>query len=101
MHWLFAQLAVHTGWFGVLVKGRRVRLVADGRVLEDGLREASMTRADLQQALRLETGHDVTKIRRARMERNGRISVVPHRRQPRVVDVAVEDGVQAVRIDLG
>jgi uncharacterized membrane protein YcaP (DUF421 family) len=102
MHWLFAQLAVHTGWFGFLVKGGRVRLVEDGRVREDGLREASVTRADLQQALRLETGHDdVTKIRRARMERNGKISVVPYRRRPRVVDVAVEDGVQSVRIDLG
>jgi len=101
MHWLFARLAVHTGWFGFLVKGSRVRLIENGRVLEDGLRQANMTRADLQQALRLETGYDdPTKIRRARMERNGKISVVPYRREPRVVDVAVEGGVQSVRIEL-
>ena len=102
MHWLFAQLAVHTGWFGFLVKGSRVRLIENGRVIEDALHAASLTRADLQQALRLETGHDdPAKIRRAHMERNGKISVVPYRREPRVVDVAVKDGVQTVRIDLG
>lgn len=102
MHWLFAQLAVYTGWFGFLVKGSRVRLIEDGRVIEDALRAASLTRADLQQALRLETGHDdPANIRRAHMERNGKISVVPYRREPRVVDVVVEGGVQTVRIDLG
>jgi uncharacterized membrane protein YcaP (DUF421 family) len=102
MHWLFAQVAVHTGWFGVLVKGSRIMVIEDGQVLEDGLREASMTRADLKQALRLEVNHDdPSRIRSAHLERNGDISIVPYRREPRVVDVAVEGDVQIVRIDLG
>lgn len=102
VHWLFAQIALHTGWFGFVVKGSRVKLIEDGRVLEAGLREASMTCRDLEQALRLEAGlDDPSTIRLAHMERNGKVSVVPKQREVRVVEIAVEDGVQKVRIELG
>jgi uncharacterized membrane protein YcaP (DUF421 family) len=101
MHWMIAELAVRAGWFGPLVKGTRIQLIDDGRVLEDGLSKAGLTRGDLEQALRLEGRQDdAAGIRAAYLERNGRISVVPYPREPRVVDVAVEPGIQTVRIDL-
>jgi hypothetical protein len=35
------------------------------------------------------------------MERNGSISVLPQKSEPRIVEVAVKDGVQTVRIEIG
>lgn len=101
VHWLFAVLAWHTDWFGGWVKGHRLLLIKDGQVQEDGMRKAAITPADLTEFLRMESRDpDPAKIERAYMERNGKISVLPYPREPRVVDVAVKSGVQTVRIEL-
>src|SRR4051794_38739768 len=71
LHWLFGVLAFHTNWFGPLVKGQRVLLIKDGEIREEGLREGSITRHDLTQAIRLETEHtDPSKIKLAYLERD-------------------------------
>jgi uncharacterized membrane protein YcaP (DUF421 family) len=101
LHGLFAMLAFRTRWFGDYVKGSPVLLVEDGRVRPEGMREASLTEADLAEALRLQGKEpDPSRIRRAYLERNGSISVVPREGAPRVVEVAVADGVQTVRVEL-
>jgi len=102
LHWLFSVLAYHTSWFGTLVKGEPVLLIRDGEVQRPGMRRGSITEADLTQALRLQTNQpDPAKVKRAYLERNGQISVVPYPQEPRVATVAVEDGVQTVKIELG
>jgi uncharacterized membrane protein YcaP (DUF421 family) len=101
LHWLFALLAYHTSWFGNLVKGERVLLIKDGEIQRDGMRRGSITEADLTQALRIQTNQtDPARVRRAYLERNGQISIVPYQPEPRIATVAVEDGVQTVRIEL-
>ena len=101
IHWLFALLAFHTTWFGPVVKGERILLISDGEVQRDGVRRASITEDDLEQALRLHTKQtDPSKVQRAYLERNGQISIVPYPREPRVVSVSVEGDVQTVRIEL-
>jgi uncharacterized membrane protein YcaP (DUF421 family) len=101
LHWLFALLAYHTSWFGTLVKGERVLLIKDGEIQPAGMRRGSITEADLAQALRIQTNQtDPARVRRAYLERNGQISIVSYRREPRIVTVAVEDGVQTIRIEL-
>jgi uncharacterized membrane protein YcaP (DUF421 family) len=101
LHWLLAVLAFKTDWFGSIVKGESVLLVKDGEVQEDGMRRASLSSRDLNEALRHQgTPPDPSNIRLAYLERNGSISVVPYKDQPRIIDVAVEDGVQTVRIEL-
>lgn len=101
LHWLFATLAYRTNWFGGWIKGHRVLLIKDGQVQEDGMSQAALTSADLAQALRMETREtDPAKIELAYMERNGKISALPYPKAPRVVDVAVNSGVQTVRIEL-
>lgn len=101
LHWLFAFIAFHTSLFGPLVKGEPVLLIKNGVVQEEGMQSANLTTRDLNEALRLRYGDtDLKKIRRAYMERNGTISVVPYEDEPRVVDIAVEEGVQTVRIKL-
>ena len=101
IHWLFALLAFNTDWFGSMVKGRRVLLIKDGQVQQEGVRRASITEDDLEQALRLHTKQaDPSKVERAYLERNGEISIVPSPREPKVLNVSVEEGVQTVRIEL-
>ena len=101
VHWLFALLAYHTSWFGKLVKGTRVLLIKDGEVQESGMREGIITLDDLTQALRMQTKQtDPSKVKVAYLERNGQISVITKKQEPRVVTVSVEDGVQTVRIEL-
>jgi uncharacterized membrane protein YcaP (DUF421 family) len=101
MHWLFAALAFRTDWFGSIVKGDPVLLVRDGEIQWPGMRRAGLSRRDLDEALRLQgNAPDVSKIRLAYLERNGRVSIVPAEDEPRVLVVPVESGVQTVRIEL-
>lgn len=101
-HWLMAALAFRFDWFGTLVKGNSILLIEDGKIQSDGMRQAGLSEHDLKQALRMQNSHtDPAKIRRAYLERSGKISVIPFEGEPRVLDVSVADGVQIVRIELG
>ncbi len=102
LHWLIALLTYHLDWFGPLVKGNPVLLIEDGEIQRDGMREGSVTRNDLEQALRAEgAAGGPSHIQTAYLERDGSISIVEREGEPRVIDVEVVDGVQTVRIALG
>jgi uncharacterized membrane protein YcaP (DUF421 family) len=101
LHALLAALAFRSDWFGPVVKGEPVLLVEDGEIQEDGMRRASLSLRDLNEALRHQGKlPDPSKVKLAYLERNGSISVVSFQDQPRILDVSVEDGVQTVRIEL-
>jgi uncharacterized membrane protein YcaP (DUF421 family) len=101
LHWLLADLAYRVDWLGPLVKGRATLLVRDGQVDREAMRRAGVSDRDLEQAVRLQAGAtDLTLVRQARLERDGSISVVPGDREPVVLDVRVENGVQTVRLRL-
>jgi uncharacterized membrane protein YcaP (DUF421 family) len=101
VHWLLGVLAFHASWFGTLVKGSAVLLIKDGNIQQAEMRRAGLSEHDLQQALRLRSNQtDPTNVQLAYLERNGSISVIPRKHEPRVVDVSVEGGVQKVRIVL-
>lgn len=81
MHWAFAMLAVRVHWLSASLKGARIVLVRDGKVLGDGMRRAGITDEDLAEALRLQMhDDDPSKVEAAYMERSGDISVIPHKR---------------------
>ncbi len=102
LHGLFAALAYRTSWFGDFVKGKPRLLIEDGEVRADAMRRASLSENDLKEALRLRgLVPDPSRIRRAYLERDGTISVVRSEGSPQVVDVAVADGVQTVRVEIG
>lgn len=101
IHWLFAFITVHTSLFGPIVKGEPVTLIKDGEVREEAMKRTGITERDLNEALRLQSETtDPKRFKRATMERNGSISVVPYDREPQIVQVLVEDGVQTIRIQL-
>jgi len=99
LHRLIAAAALHSHRFGSLVKGEADLLVEDGRLHLDVMRRFGISQRDLEEGLRLHEIRRPEDVREAWIERNGDISAVP-RKEPRVVEVAVEAGVQRVRIEL-
>jgi len=101
MHWLLALMAFHLGSFGSLIKGHPVLLMEDGRLLRDEARKSAVTRNDIEQAMRAAgEAPDLASVQCAYLERDGTISVIRRNSEPRVLDIAVADGVQTVRIAL-
>jgi len=101
LHGALAALARRSERLDDLVKGRRLVLVRDGRIEGHNLRRADLSERDLREELRLEAGiGTLDEVAEVSMERNGRLSVVERPRAPRVVSVAVADGVQTVRLEL-
>ena len=77
MHNLFAFLAYHTKFFGSLVKGKPKMLVEDGVMREDNMRKSSVTKHDLEEAMRTRGGiKEIDQIDQACLERSGEISIV-------------------------
>lgn len=100
-HWLLAASTYRFGWIGTLVKGKPIRLIADGEVDRDAMRRAGVSDHDLEQALRAQARlTDPSGVRLAILERDGSISVLPIDTEPRVVEVNVAHGVQTVRVQL-
>ncbi|MBS3649341.1 DUF421 domain-containing protein [Pseudaminobacter sp. 19-2017] len=99
-HWVFATIAASTSFFGPLVKGEPRLLIKDGQVQEEEMRAAQLSKHDLEQALRLQNRQDPSRIKRAYLERNGSISIIPFENVPHILEVATERGVQTIRIKL-
>jgi uncharacterized membrane protein YcaP (DUF421 family) len=77
IHRLFALLAFHSHWFGILIKGEADLIVADGEVNERNVRRNHISMHDLQEDLRLDAKtEDLSQIKAARVERSGDISFI-------------------------
>ena len=100
MHWILTILSAHSHAFGKLVKGRERLLVRNGEVQQMEMRKNHLSDRDLLEMIRLKGNvADPRSVAEAYLERNGEISVIPHR-PPHVVEVDVSAGVQTVRIVL-
>ncbi len=102
LHWLLSVAAQRSHRVSRLLRGDSHVLVHDGVIDERRMKTALVTRGDLEEALRLHGKIDsVSDAKCAVLERNGTISVLPRAdKQPRVVEVRVESGVQVVRIEI-
>jgi len=102
LHHLFAWASWRSRRWGGFLKGHPVTLIRAGHPIEDALRRYRVSPGDLEEALRL-TAHvrEAATVDEARFERNGSISVIPGRAEPRILEVQVQDGVQTVRIEIG
>ncbi|MFW6069625.1 MAG: DUF421 domain-containing protein [bacterium] len=102
IHWLFAVLSFHSDRFGDLVKGTDRVLVSDGDILWDKMRSSHISEQDLLSAVRANAQiGNVEQVKEARLERSGDISIVERQKDPRVVEIDVQDGVQVVRVQIG
>lgn len=107
LHWLFGYLSFKLGDFGTFVKGSKRVLVEDGEIDWDAMESSSISRKDLMRALRSNGSiDDVSQVERATLERSGEITVLKKepaskKKEPRILEVDVRDGVQKIRIELG
>lgn len=101
MHWLFAIIAFRNDNFATLIKGKNRVLIRDGEIRWKGMRESNIGEQDLLGALRSEAKiSDPSEVKEARLERDGGISVIKRDREPQILEITVEEGVQTVRIKL-
>jgi uncharacterized membrane protein YcaP (DUF421 family) len=101
VHWVLTYIACRSHGFGTLFKGNSQLIVENGHMLTAKMRHSHISDHDLIEQMRLRGVDDLHRVRAAYKERNGEISVLTREPPPRVVDVAVEAGVQTVRIALG
>ncbi|WP_372916821.1 DUF421 domain-containing protein [Salegentibacter sp.] len=82
IHWVFSILSVKFTRFGNLIKGAEKIVVEDGEIKWEALKSSHLSEQDLIQSLRLNTNSgDITKVKIARLERNGDISFVLKKEQ--------------------
>ena len=101
LHSFLSAVACRWHGFGTMLKGHSEILVRDGRVDQRMMARTHLTDHDLEEDLRRHGLTDVSGVAEARLERNGDISVVKARPEPRVIEIGVADGVRTVRIELG
>src|SRR5687768_8311106 len=78
LHRILAMIACRSTTICRLLKGRSDVLIQNGRVIEEALSRHNLTEADILEDMRLKTTiDDIRKVREARIERNGEISVIP------------------------
>lgn len=99
-HWLFTAIACRWHWFGILLKGSEHLIVENGQPIKKAMRHSHISSHDLIEEMHLQGLDDIAKIRQAFKERNGQIGFIKQQPAPQIIDVAVKDGVQTVRIAL-
>jgi len=101
VHWLLTAVTFRSHWLGNLVKGHCHLLVSNGEIQHESLRRSHISVHDLLEALRLRANtDDLSRVKAAFKERSGDVGFVLQERTPKVVEVAVQPGVQTVRIEL-
>jgi uncharacterized membrane protein YcaP (DUF421 family) len=77
LHRLFGMAAYYSHAFGILVKGKPVVVVQDGRLQSKNMLREHISRHDLEEDMRLDAKtEDLSKIQVVRLERSGDISFI-------------------------
>jgi uncharacterized membrane protein YcaP (DUF421 family) len=99
-HHLLAWATFKSRALSAIFTGHPRTLIRDGEVIPEEMRRQQFSEEDLDETLRLDGRlDDRRRVKEARFERNGKVSVVK-KEEPRVVEIRVEAGVQTVRIEL-
>lgn len=78
LHRILATIACRSTVICSLLKGRSDVLIKNGELNQKAMTRHNLTEADILEDMRLHTTiDDVRKVREARIERNGEISVIP------------------------
>jgi uncharacterized membrane protein YcaP (DUF421 family) len=80
LHRLVAMATLRWSWLAALMKSGPAVLLRDGQIDEAALRRHGISRADLEEGLRLEQAEAPQDVHLATLEGGGRISVVPKKR---------------------
>ncbi len=109
IHRLVAFLNAYSHRFSILLSGRSLVLIREGEIQWHNMHKGNISERDLIASLR--SNAHVSRpeqVKIARLERAGDISIIPSdqdddeadERQPQVIEINVEAGVQTVRVKL-
>ena len=76
LHWILAQAAARSRWLAGILEGKAIELGRGGSVDQAILRRHSVSRRDLEEALRQASVDDVGQTRRVVLEPSGKINVL-------------------------
>jgi uncharacterized membrane protein YcaP (DUF421 family) len=76
LHWVLAHAASRASWFSSLVEGAPIHLARGGQALRGALLRDSVSRHDLEEALRQSGVEDVADTRLIVLEPSGKITVL-------------------------
>ena len=76
MHWIISYFTENSPTLGNLIKGRDTLLIRNGRIDQRGLKQSHISRDDLDEDLRQQGIDDPKKVKEARLERSGKVSVI-------------------------
>jgi uncharacterized membrane protein YcaP (DUF421 family) len=80
VHRLFALIAYHSHFFGILIKGQPEVIVENGGLVVKTMRRNHISRHDLEEDLRLDAELESTsEVKIARVERSGDISFIKNK----------------------
>ncbi|MDB6017964.1 MAG: putative rane protein [Pedosphaera sp.] len=80
LHRLLGAIAFRYHWFSILVKGTEDVLIEQGKMKAEVMRKTHITEDDLREDLRLRGKiEDPGEVEKARLERSGKISVIPRK----------------------
>lgn len=80
LHWFFSWASMRWHWAGLIVKGHDRILVRDGAVDADAMRIEHLSNRDLEEGLREAGLTNLANVESARLERDGRMSVILKKR---------------------
>jgi uncharacterized membrane protein YcaP (DUF421 family) len=75
-HWLISLISRDWPSFSSLVKGSATPIIKDGRILRGNMRRAHISDDDLDEDLRAKGVADPAAVAEARLERDGKLSVI-------------------------
>lgn len=76
--WFLDVLSYHVPYIGKLLEPQPLQLIHNGRILQKNMRSEMMTRQELMGQLREHGIDQISKVRRAYMEPDGKLSVVKY-----------------------
>ena len=100
MHYVLAILTFNRDGFERTVKGKSVPIIREGEVDRQAMRKTRISDTDLRADLRMQGVLEPTEVKEAHLERNGDLTVIKAEKQPKVLEIAVAEGVQTIRIQL-
>jgi uncharacterized membrane protein YcaP (DUF421 family) len=82
-NYLFDWLSFKSEWFGRLIEPPPLPLIRNGRMLRRNMRQELITEDELMMEIREQGLDDVSKVKEAYIESDGRISVIQYKQKQR------------------
>lgn len=99
IHYVISYLTYHFDGASNVVKNDARQLIKEGELDEQAMQDSKLGKNDLLQAMR-EKGNveKLDQVESAYLERDGSITIIPKKADPKVLEVEVSEGVQTVKI---